>query len=178
MNHALIDAEGRSSPSATIKPRRVKNKRRASVRDEASSGSSHGSIKLALKVTKTSTLYHEKLGIPNLPVPQTASEKDGENVDLREQNASELPLVTSSSTSILKSSFVTSAVPQLSSTNAVSSSNKQDAQRPLQVDEIESQLAGDEEFDFSAAISELGSFLGTWDAEKEAAKLAITSSQF
>lgn len=58
----------------------------------------------------------------------------------------------------------------------VSTSTKQDAQI-IEMENIASSVSMDEDgnFDLDAAITDLGSFLGTWDAEKEASKLVMTS---
>ena len=176
----------RPSPATATKVKPTKSGKRASFAVEhPTSDDSQTSIKAGLKVRKAATAGH--VGTTNVKVAlfeekTTANGAESEQVHADFLNES-LPSLASmfggrrnsAPKSILKSSNAISSAPAPSG-NTTSTSMKQDAQLPseqpgqngIHVDLMNE----DDKFDLDAAIDDLGSYLGTWDAEEEAAKVA------
>lgn len=169
--------ESKSSPKGVTKTRAVKKKKAAFLADENSSGSPQGSIKLAMKVAKPSAMNQDKLNIVNAQKLSELGPEAEENIGQLSFSYQE-KLIHDGSVrkGILKSSLKTSAGPALSSANGASSSTKHDAQRPLKLNAIENATISfkDDDFDLDGAMNDLGSFLGTWDQQQEAAGLKIS----
>jgi hypothetical protein len=162
----------RPTPSTVTKARNpVKSKKRASfMMDEASSGSSQGSLKAIMKVAKSGSMMMTSQQKPHLV------RSNGNPDDSLNQNSVESWKMDPPSRSILKSSLAPSTEHDGYSTKAQSSSFKHDAQRFVTKGaESVSKVFDDvsDEFDLDAAIDDLGSFLGNWDAEKEAAEFNV-----
>ncbi|EXJ78791.1 hypothetical protein A1O1_09193 [Capronia coronata CBS 617.96] len=174
----------RSSLKKTSSICRVtKSRKKASfVASERSPGSSQGSIKSAMKVAKPTVLSQNRMNSKSaLSQSLGCDERDGVEQTspcnaMRAPNSSRMMAAPKG---ILKSSLSAKEEPPISSSKAASSCSKQDAQRAMRLDTMEkrSGLINDEDFDLDAAIDDLGSFLGVWDAEKEAARLSNASGQ-
>ncbi|KIX08615.1 uncharacterized protein Z518_03271 [Rhinocladiella mackenziei CBS 650.93] len=171
-----VESERSFSPWMATKPRSAKTKKKACfVTDENPSGSSQGSITSVLRIKKPFGRKQDKFKNSNFSLSDGCGERAApgpEPSSLSDQEIiSKISRTTDPPRSILKSSLEASA----SSGNAVSSYH-QDAQRPVKPimdDDGDGQL--DDDFDLDAAIDELGSFLGTWDAEREAAEIVKAS---
>ncbi|KAK5229025.1 hypothetical protein LTR47_008183 [Exophiala xenobiotica] len=169
--------ESKSSPKGSTKTRAVKKKKAAFLADENSSGSSQGSIKLAMKVAKPSALNQDKLNIVNAEKVSKCRPEAEESIGQSSPSCRE-KLISDGLVrkGILKSSLKTSTGPALSPADGASSSTKYDAQRPLKLNAIENAAVSfkEDDFDLDGAMNDLGSFLGTWDQQQEAVGLKIS----
>ncbi|KIV93397.1 hypothetical protein PV10_04610 [Exophiala mesophila] len=168
-------AGSKSSPAKATKSRTSRNKKRASfaLEETVSASSSHASIRMTMKVAKPAKSLNANEKILEDNVVQEISQEGEVDISfsgtrvIRDKGGKE-----PSSRGILKASMSGSLNDIKSSKQTASSSAKQDAQRVnhfnLGEDEME---LNDDAFDVAAAIDDLGSFLGTWDAEMEAAGL-------
>ncbi|EXJ66012.1 uncharacterized protein A1O5_10989 [Cladophialophora psammophila CBS 110553] len=177
MRKAGLGNQKASSPVAITKAGATKNKRRlVSSTEGILSGSSRGSIKSVLKVTKPTVVIQDKMVDSKTAMPlglEQQSSADGGQRSAPNDSGSPNVLRTSAPRSILKSSLQNSMKAPLQSSNpGLSSSSRQDAQRQQLLKLVES----DADFDLDAAIDDLGSFLGTWDQEKEAFATAATTT--
>jgi hypothetical protein len=144
-------------------------KRKALASEERSSTS----IKSALKVAKAVTTSEKevpmfsKKGVQYSGDDQRIHENDTQGslpeVDGRVVSPSRASVPRQN---ILKLPPQHSMGVSVSTTGASSSINKQDAQRPQELGPL---VGNDDDFDLDGAISDLGSFLDTWDVEKHAA---------
>lgn len=171
------DAGTKRSPATATKPRTSRNKKRASFAlDEGSSGSSHGAIRMTMKVAKPAmSLNLNEKALEN-KVPQGIPQEDEVDISFssarvtKDKNGEETSL-----RGILKASMSGSLNELKSSKQTTSSSAKQDAQRVNHFNVMEDEMElNDDTFDVAAAIDDLGSFLGTWDAEMDAAGVRKT----
>ncbi|KIV87777.1 hypothetical protein PV11_03299 [Exophiala sideris] len=166
-------SEKGSSPKKLFK----RKKRAAFTTDEPSSGSSQGSIKMAMKVAKPSIRVQDRVKRLKIDLAADTGVDAGEDLSqssiLHEESVSRLLRGTSCPKGILRSSLTNSAGPPLSTAHETSTSVKQDAQRPMKLTEIENgrESLREDDFDPDAVMDDLGSFLRTWDSEKEAAGL-------
>ena len=174
-----IDVENKSTPVTATKSRLIKNRKRASfVTEEASSGSSQGSLKTIMKVAKPSMVNQGKTNSPK--GIWEMDDEDENSIHHIQMSTSATPNAVANAKrtaprSILKSSFTASTDLHAPSTNNASSSMKQDAQRVKGFDMVDAESEHNEDdFDVDAAIDDLGGFLGTWDADKEAMELGKT----
>ncbi|KEF55669.1 uncharacterized protein A1O9_08419 [Exophiala aquamarina CBS 119918] len=154
------------------KTRTTRIRKRASFApEEASSGSAAGSLKAVMKVAKSAIVNLDSL-------KGLKSTWDDEDEDINSMHhiqgstprfaSSEVAMKIGTPRGILKPSSNPSA-PAPTGTHRTSSSAKQDAQQVRALDMIEGELEQpQDDFDVNAAIDDLGSFLGTWDVEKEA----------
>ncbi|EXJ84140.1 hypothetical protein A1O3_04807 [Capronia epimyces CBS 606.96] len=179
-NKAGLDIERSSLAKTSSNARVTSSRKKASfITSEKSPGPSQASIKSAMRVAKPTTVNQTK---GNVKSARSRSFRHSGKDDMEPTSPSGLKSTPKSSRlmrapkGILKSSLSASLEPPLeppiSSINAASSGSKQDAQRPAKLDVVENEtgLLNDDGFDLDAAIDDLGSFLGTWDAEKEAAQ--------
>ena len=176
---------GLQSPVTATKAHPAKSSKRASFAGEhALSDDSQMSIKAGMKVKKvTATANGEKVA-PRVPLFEERTISAG--AVLEDMNGDflneSLPSISamfggkkaSAPKGILKSSNAVSSAPALSG-NAASTSLRQEAQIPSgqprqKATEIDL-VNEDDSFDLDAAIDDLGSYLGTWDAEQEATKM-------
>ncbi|KAL6248250.1 hypothetical protein RBB50_004505 [Rhinocladiella similis] len=170
----VITAESKSALTEVTKPIISKKKRTAFVTDERSSGSSQGSIKMAMKVAKPSALNQDNTNKIQSLLNADCGESPGENVmDTLSPHQKKPICGMLERKGILKSSLVTSTEVVASSANEAQASTNQDAQRPAKLKAIESATSrlNDDEFDLEGAMDDLGSFLGTWDQQQEAVGL-------
>ncbi|RVX75114.1 hypothetical protein B0A52_01391 [Exophiala mesophila] len=169
-------AGSKSSPAKTTKSRTSRNKKRASfaLEETVSASSSHASIRMTMKVAKPAKSLNANEKILEDNGAQEISQEGDVDISfsgtrlIRDKGGEE-----TSSRGILKASIMSGSLNDIkSSKHTASSSAKQDAQRvnPFSMGEDEMEL-NDDTFDVAAAIDDLGSFLGTWDAEMEAAGL-------
>ncbi|KAI1608124.1 hypothetical protein EDD36DRAFT_448706 [Exophiala viscosa] len=162
-----------SSPKKLLK----RKKRAAFNTDEASSGSSQGSIKMAMKVAKPSILNQDRVkGLKIDLAADTGADAEEhllQSSPVHRGGFSKLLQGSSCPKGILRSTLTNSAAPMLSTAHDTSASMKQDAQRPMKLSEIENghESLREDDFDPDAVMDDLGSFLRTWDSEKEAAGL-------
>lgn len=176
--------QNNSTPLTATKVRRAaKGKRASFAPEEASSGSSRGSLKAIMKVAKSPRMDRAH---PDRLKMTWEGEDDDENsvhsIHHVPDTMSNIPLAergTKNGTprGILRSSSNPSGRGLTSGTHKTSSSSfKQDAQRVRALDMIEddTELPVDD-FDVDAVMDDLGSYLGTWDPEKEALALGKTS---
>ncbi|KIW87939.1 uncharacterized protein Z519_11524 [Cladophialophora bantiana CBS 173.52] len=166
-----------SFPAGIAKARATKNKRRmVSSTENIPSESSRGSIKSVLKVAKPTVANQNRVGDSKTAMPlglEQQSSADGGQRSAPNDSGSPNGLRTSAPRSILKSFLQSSMRAPLQSSNpGLSSSSRQDAQRQQLLKLVES----DADFDLEAAIDDLGSFLGTWDEEKQAFAAAATTT--
>ena len=176
----------RPSPATATKVKPTKSGKRASFAVEhPTSDDSQTSIKAGLKVKKAGMATHVeksrvKVGLFEEKTAATGPESEQVNADFLNESLPSLSSMfggrrNSAPKSILKSSNAISSAPAPSG-NTTSTSMKQDAQMPseqpgqngINVDLMNE----DDNFDLDAAIDDLGSYLGTWDAEEEAARVA------
>lgn len=155
----------------------ARNKKRASfVPEELSPGTSQRSIKAALKVAKSTVVNQSKTNGSKTSLSQERDREHGENADQpplsHHESCLEDSRITSYPKSILKSSLPGTVGAHISN-NGTSSSTKQDAQRPQRFDVVENrvEIFNDDDFNLDAAIDDLGGLLGSWDAEKQAARV-------
>lgn len=175
-----MEVPNTSAPRTAAKSRTARIRKRASFApEEASSGSSRGSLKAVMKVAKSATI---NVGSPN-GLKGTWDDED-EDINSILHIPSNTPIAASGGAAmnngaprgILKPSSNPSAPVPTSRTHNTSSSTKQDAQRVRALDMIEGEVEQPQDsFDVDAAIDDLGSFLGTWDAEKEALRFSEAS---
>lgn len=160
--------------------------------DGTSSGSSQGSIKFNLKVSKnvvgkelkngkaeniTQPSAYGKLG---LDMETSDEDESAKNIDCVMAIPSDSRGSVQQQSAITKASQpISSAFPPTGTTMASTAAEQlQDAQRPevrQTVDDQDGYVGGDD-FNLASAIDDLGSFLGTWDPDKEASKLVSSSS--
>lgn len=151
----------RTSPIGIKKVGAMKNKKRQAITFEEKAA---GSIKSSLKVAKSFGRDLEKTLDSKISARYDGDRHlDENNHQHLEPSDGGSPKLSAGPAappkSILKSSY------QHSQGNTGSSSTKQDAQRQQKLS-----LAEDEDdFDLDGAIDDLGSYLDTWDAEKQAA---------
>ncbi|KIW20954.1 hypothetical protein PV08_01533 [Exophiala spinifera] len=169
----VITAESKSPMTEATKSISTKKKRTAFVTDERSSGSSQGSIKMAMKVAKPSALNQDKIGKIQPDVNADGEESAIENVTEISPYREKPIRGTLERKGILKSSLMTSTEVMASSTHEAQASTNQDAQRPAKLKLIESGMSRlkDDDFDLEGVMDDLGSFLGTWDQQQEAVGL-------
>ena len=167
------------TPATVTKATKAKQKKKASfaLRSPSSEGS-QTSIKASMKITKA----------PSRPVLGKSSPRRRAftSLDSRVETSLDesLPSVSAmfgtkmpeAPKGVLKSTGVNSTGPvRTGTTNTTSTSAKQDAQVVPEPPEPALVAGGavdeDENFDLDGAMDELGSYLGTWDAEVEANKL-------
>ncbi|KIW86427.1 hypothetical protein Z517_01823 [Fonsecaea pedrosoi CBS 271.37] len=164
------DGRGKQTPSSPgiTKPGPPKSRRRlAFATDGTPSGSSRGTIKSALKVAKPTVMIQDTMAFN-----KTASPHGEEHCPATNDSSSPKFLRASAPKSILKASLQSSTIAPVHSNISSSSSNKQDAQRQQLLALVEN----DDNFDLDAAIDELGSFLSSWAAEREAFLSAPTTT--
>ena len=161
------------TPRTATKTRVTSKRKRASFApEEVSSGSSGGSLKAVMKVAKSANMNLDTLGC--LKGVGDSDEEDVHSIHHIPSNPpgspfGETALKNGARRGILKTSVNPSAPALTSGTNNTSSSIKQDAQRVRALDVIEREIElPQDDFDVDAAMDDLGSYLGTWDAEKEA----------
>ncbi|OQV06915.1 hypothetical protein CLAIMM_11421 [Cladophialophora immunda] len=156
-----------ASPVGTTKPGRAKAKRRAvPATEDTPTGPSRGTIKSALKVAKPTVAIQDKMVRSKSAMPDGEQQQPGGDDEHRPAAKDSVsPKLSPASTpkSILKSRLQRSTRAPQHSNNRGSSSNKQDAQRQRLLELVENH-----DFDLDAALDEIISDLGTWDAEKEA----------
>ena len=147
-----------ASPIGVKKAGAARNRKRQTTMTE---DQSRGSIKSALKVAKPPVTREDKLA------SKAALQCDHDQHSFENNLHERSPKVSLASApkSILKSSLQHSTGMSVSNNAASSSTSKQDAQRQQKLNLVEN----DDEFDLDGALDELGSFLDTWDAEKQAA---------
>lgn len=173
------DAEPSMTHKSVTKERELRGKKRATfVTDESSSASSQGSIKSALRVAKGCVASQYKGAVLKATLPSADDENQRRTTRqiLSSNGGSVLPVTRTSQgpKGILKSTSGQASTNGIGvSTNGASSSTKQDAQRQQKLDLIESiedvlYDYDDANFDANGAMDELGVFLGSWEAEKEA----------
>ncbi|KAK5059753.1 hypothetical protein LTR84_009636 [Exophiala bonariae] len=178
--------QNNTTPRTATKVRRTSKGKRTSFAPEgASSSSSMGSLKAIMKVAKSPkmdrdhlnclkttwededddensvhSIHHVSEAIPNVPLTERAT-KNG----------------TGTPRGILKSSSNPSALGLISGIHKTASSSfKQDAQRVRALGMIEDDIEiPQDDFDVDAVMDDLGSYLGTWDPEKEALALGKAS---
>jgi hypothetical protein len=164
------------TPSTATKGLRLRSKKQASfAANHPLADDSQKSIKMGFKVAKTGgpmasakskeevELYEEK------EVNEHGDQEDDGLESMTEMLGTKR---SSGPKSILKSSNAISSAPCPTGETA-STSMKQDAQvAPEQNIEQFDLLDGDTDFDLGVAMDDLGSYLGTWNAEQEASKLA------
>lgn len=173
------------TPQTATKMRRTsKGKRTSFAPEETSSASSRGSLKAIMRVAKSPK--------PNLDHTSCLKATwEGEDEDEDENSVHSIHRVPSTTPNIplaeiatkngtprgiLKSSSNPSAPGLTLGTHKTSSSIKQDAQRVRALDMIEDDMeATQDDFDVDAVMDDLGSYLGTWDPEKEAMALGRAS---
>lgn len=171
------DAGTKRSPAKATKARTSRNKKRASFAlEEGSSGSSHGAIRMTMKVAKPAISLNMNEKTLEDKVSQAISQEDGIDTSfpstrvIKDKNGQETSL-----RGILKASMSGSLNEVKSSKQTTSSSAKQDAQKVSHFNVMEDEMElNDDTFDVAAAIDDLGSFLGTWDAEMDAAGVRKT----
>ncbi|KAK6384603.1 hypothetical protein LTS17_002166 [Exophiala oligosperma] len=169
----VIPAESQS-PVHKVTKSITKKKRTTFVTEERSSGSSQGSIKMAMKVAKPSALNQDKTTKIQSGANADSEESPRDNVTEMLSPPPEKPIRgMSERKGILKSSLVTSTEAVASITSDAQIFTNQDAQRPAKLKAIESATSRlkDDDFDVEGAIDDLGSFLGTWDQQQEAVGL-------
>lgn len=170
--------------STTASKAGSKRKKRASfVTELGSPTESRGSIKKAMKVTKSSTPIEkhaekssQKVSIYIEPLADADSavrraDENGTDGSLPSLSSMFGSRNKSGPKSILKQSATISGPAPAGTGNTTSTSFKQDAQLPQPGQNIDLKLVGEEDFDLDGAIDELGSYLGTWDPEDEASRL-------
>ena len=173
---------GLESPVTAMKDQTRKSGNRASFAgDQPLSDDSQTSIKAGMKVKKVTTTASSGKGPPKVPLFEETS--TGAAPALRDDDLLDesLPSISSmfgnrqanAPRSILKSSNAISSAPGLSGNTSASLRREaqipsgQPGQKAVKVD----LLTEDDSFDLNAAIDDLGSYLGTWDADEEATKL-------
>ena len=180
--------EERATPVTVTKAKKAKEKKKASFAlSSPSSDGSQRSITAGMKITKAASRpvlgkTSPKKGVfgsLDSHVDAFCGDSGKESVvedSLPSVSAMFGPKKMDPPKSILKSSAVHSTAPMPTATNTTSTSAKQDAQ---QVSEAPAPLVGaagavdeDDSFDLDGAMDELGSYLGTWDPDVEANKLA------
>lgn len=166
-----------STPRTATKTRAMSKRKRASFAPEdVSSGSSGGSLKAVMKVAKSTSMHLDTASsIKNIGDNEDEDENSILNsihhipTNTQGSHFGETAVKNGARRGILKSSVNPSAPALTSGTNNTSSSIKQDAQRVRALDVIESEIElPQDDFDVDAVMDDLGSYLGTWDAEKEA----------
>jgi hypothetical protein len=165
----MVDARRRESPVTATKRRPEKPAKRTTfpAGERISSDSSQGSLKMSLRVSKGSSMSAGK--------ENTAIRFDDEETDMPSPDMFALPAIESqvpgSSPKRLKSALKPSGPPPSTApfpSTKGSTSTGIDGGQNVNVPRVE-----DDTFDLDGAIDDLGSYLGTWDAEKEASGLAI-----
>lgn len=173
------------TPQTATKVRRTSKGKRASFApEEASSASSRGSLKAIMRVAKSPKTNPDHTSCLKATWEGEDEDEDGNSVHSIHHVPSTTPnippaeIATKNGTprGILKSSSNPSALGLTSGTHKTSSSIKQDAQRVRALDMIEDDMdATQDDFDVDAVMDDLGSYLGTWDPEKEAMALGRAS---
>jgi len=168
-----------SSPTTATKVRKSAGAKRTSFAADGSSGSSQGSIKSAMKTTKTTPVQVGEASASVAAYGKLSSDMRtlDEGLDRRGKHSlnSPQPLGASKNNSssirkgILKSAAAT-PTDLFASRRGTPSTMHQDAQHGVPNAGAQA-LDESDMFDLDAAIDDLGSFLGTWDAEKEASSL-------
>ena len=168
-----IEGPVTSAPQTTTKTRTMRARKRASFApDEVSSGSSGGSLKAVMKVAKSATINVGSVnGLKDIWDHEGEDLNSIHHISNSPQRAASTGAIMKNAgpRGILKPSSNPSAPAPTSGTHNTSSSVKQDAQRVRALGMIEGETEKPtDSFDVDAAIDDLGSFLGMWDAEKEA----------
>jgi hypothetical protein len=165
-----VDARRRETPVTATKrrPEKLAKLTTLPAGERVSSNSSQGSLKMSLRVSKGSS--STPAGKEN-----TAIRIDDEESDMLSPDMFAIPALESqvpgSSPKRLKSALKPSGLPPSTApfpSTKGSTSTGIDGGQNVHVPEVE-----DNTFDLDGAIDDLGSYLGTWDAEKEASGLAI-----
>ena len=200
----VVSTKGTESQKPPIKQTRKKKKASFAVDTQISSGSSEGSIKDIMKIQKgrtgvglskeflvTGTLGNDEDEPPRYRSPgpdmETSVEDISEIAKLTMVSTGENFQASSkgrpSSTEKRRPEQTASTLPLTSNTEitSLSSAQQHDAQQrtPL-ADGLDVNPTLDEDgqgFDLDAALADMGSFLQTWDAEKEATSLASSSAK-
>jgi hypothetical protein len=171
----LVPLKSKSTPATATRVKPGMQKKRASfvappTAEAISSGSPHGSIKGCLKVSKVVYKQMKKgegegwlsqpsfFGKPSLDME--TSDEDGGPGDKGSMLG--VPLFPCSAPNL-------QAVPTVNTMTSTGSAHHQDAQQELIGHPIEKHNGeGQADFNLTSAMNDLGSFLGTWDADKEA----------
>jgi hypothetical protein len=181
------------TPATATRAKPVKQKKRASfiaphTADKISSGSSQGSIKGALKVSK---MVHGETKIVEGPerlsqhslfgklgLDMETSDEDGGPGEA--ENFLGLSSLLRSDPHPQGAPVSSGPMPTANTMTSTGSAQQQDAQQELGRRQGDGQKAGDgqDDFNLASAMDDLGSFLGTWDTDKEAREFAgvISSS--
>ncbi len=189
----------KATPSTATRPKAKKAKKRASFAaapdsDAISSGSPQGSIKMSLKVSKTVSdggigkevsmksltqpSPYGRLGLDMETSDEGGSMKEGESLPalaslLRGHKEQHNAGPTSSNLPVSSAFPITATT-----TTSTASGLQQEAQqlRDKRIDDGQNGIDEQDDFNLSSAMDDLGSFLGTWDPDKEARELDVTSS--
>ncbi len=171
------------SPATATKVQPARSSKRASFAGEHQlSDDAQKSIKAGMRVKKFTTTLDSEKAAPKVPLFEETATGAGLvlNDDLMNESLPSISAMfggmkANAPKGILKSSNAISAAPLLSG-NTASTSTRQEAQMPSgqpRPKAMEVDLVHEEDsFDLDAAIDDLGSYLGTWDAEEEATKMA------
>lgn len=172
---------GKCSPAkASSKFRVTKSRKKASFttseKCEKSPGSSQGTIKSAMRVAKPATSSETNV---NLKSALSHSPGCCEQNDVEQTSLCDLDGVSKVSRTMLAPKGILKSCVSAAVGPSASSGSKQDAQRPGRLDMMEdgSGQFRNDAFDLDAAIDDLGSFLGTWDAETAAVQLSNASGR-
>lgn len=187
MGSVQQDLAVRSQPSSVSKyPLSAKKRKSTTFAAEATSFSSNGSIKSVLRVKKRSKPSMNKEATPPPPFQpldidmDTSIEQDEIATKFDRVKKDYTPRNIHPSRSILKTSKPTaSSAPPAIKDPPVFSASSPSKRRASQVVRTDIMVSGqnglvhvaDEDFDLDGAIDEIGSFLSTWDAEKDAIRV-------
>ena len=160
---ATIELHGRTTPVTATKRRPGKPANRTSCTqgERVSSASSQGSLKSSLRVSKGPVVAAGKEN-KLIKFGEEETHLRSSDVFTSSANASLSPKRLKSALKPSGPLFRTVPFP---STKGSTSTGVDGGQNPL--------VPKDETFDLDGAIDDLGSYLGTWDAEKEASSLAM-----
>lgn len=170
----LVPLQSKSTPATAMRVKPGMQKKRASFAappnaEAISSGSPHGSIKGCLKVSKVVCKQMKKgesegwLSQPFPGKPSLDMETSDEDGGPGEKGSMlRVPSFPCSAPNL-------QAVPTVNTMTSTSSAHQQDAQQELIRRPVEKHNGeGQADFNLTSAMNDLGSFLGTWDADKEA----------
>jgi hypothetical protein len=176
------------TPATATRAEAGKHKKQAAFapqpgRDAMSSGSSQGSIKGSLKVSKTvskGAKAPESLGrlsqrslLHKLGLGLKSSDAEG---GPREGSLLELSSLLRSEPHLHGTPISSGPLPIVNTIASAGSVQQQDAQQDLSKYHEEAQnFDGRQGFNLGSAMDDLGSFLGTWDAEKEGREFGSTT---
>ena len=177
------DDSTKNMPKTATQAETSNSKKRASfaAAAEASSESSQGSIKSSLRVSKTVSRRQrtESKSTGRVPSPFGKLGLDMETSDEEERDVATGKELSSINRENAEGRLIKKpealAIPAKSalSTNSTATGKEQDAQRVVPARSVVScgGLDTADGFNLNAAIDDLGSFLGSWDPEKEAREL-------